>query len=41
MKSFDVKSSTYIEFGIEYNEKDSKSKVGDHVRISKYSQTCV
>ena len=36
MKPDDIKSSTYIDFGIENNEKDSKFKVGDHVRISKY-----
>ena len=26
----------YIDFGIENNDKDSKFKVGDHTRISKY-----
>ena len=35
MKSVDVKSSTYIDFGTENNDKDPKFKVGDHVRISK------
>ena len=36
MKPVDVKSSTYIDFGIENNEKDPKFQVGDQVRISKY-----
>ena len=36
IKPIDVKSSTYIDFGIEKKEKDLKSEVGDHVRISKY-----
>ena len=35
MKSVDVKSCTYIDFGIENNYKNSKFKVGDHVRITK------
>ena len=36
VKPVDVKSSTYIDFGIENNEKDPKFKIGDHVRISQY-----
>ena len=36
MNPTDVKTSTYIECGVEYNDKDSKLIVGDHVRISKY-----
>ena len=36
MNSVDVKSSTYIDFGIENNDEDSKFEVGDGVRISKY-----
>ena len=28
-------SSTYIDFGIENNEKDRKFKFGDHAKISK------
>ena len=32
----DIKSSTYINFGMDSNEKDLKYKVGDYVRISKY-----
>ena len=35
MKPIDVKRSTYIDFGVENNNKDLKLKVGDHVRISK------
>ena len=33
MKPFDVKDNTYIDFGKEVNDNDSKFKVGDHVRI--------
>ena len=37
MKPIDVKGNTYIDFSKEVvNDKDSKFKVGDHVRISKY-----
>ena len=36
MKPADVKSSKYIDFGIEHNDKDPKFKIGDHVRISKH-----
>ena len=36
MKPVDVKDNVYIEFSKEVNDKDSKFKVGDHVRISKY-----
>ena len=36
MKSFYVKDNTHIDFGKEVNDNDSKFKVGDHVRISKY-----
>ena len=36
MNSLDVKSSTYIDFGIENNDEDSKFEVGDGVRISKH-----
>ena len=35
MKPVDIKSDTYINFGIVNNDKGPKSKVGDHVRISK------
>ena len=36
MKPVDVKDNTYIDSIKEVNDKDSKFKVGDHVRISKY-----
>ena len=36
MKPVDVKDNTYIDFKKEVNDKNPKSKVGDHVRISKY-----
>ena len=36
MKPIDAKLSTYIDFGIEDNDKDHKFEVSDHVRISKY-----
>ena len=35
-KPIDVKSSTYIDFGVENNYEDPKFRVGDHIRISKY-----
>ena len=33
MKLVDVKSSIYIDFGVEKNEKDSRFEIGDHVGI--------
>ena len=36
MKPIYVKDNTYINTSKEINDKDPKSKVGDHVRISKY-----
>ena len=36
MKPTEVKGNTYIASIKEVNDKDSKFKVGDHVRISKY-----
>ena len=36
MKLPDVKSSTYIDFGIENIDKELKFDVGKRVRISKY-----
>ena len=36
MKPTDITSGTYAEYNEDSNEKDPKSKVGDHVRISKY-----
>ena len=36
MKPIDVKDNTYIDFEKEFNDKDPKFKVRDHVKISKY-----
>ena len=36
MKLIDVKDNTYIDFEKEVNDKNSKFKIGDRVRISKY-----
>ena len=36
MKPIHVKTSTYIDFGLENNQKDPNFKDGDHARISKY-----
>ena len=36
MKRIDVKDNTYINIGKEVNDKDTKFKIGDHVRISKH-----
>ena len=36
-KLTDVKSSTYIDFGLRNNETNSNLEVGDHVRISKHN----
>ena len=36
MKPIDVKNNSFAEYNEESNEKDSKFKVGDYVRISKY-----
>ena len=36
MKPADVKDNTYMNFKKEFNNKNPKFKVGDHVRISKY-----
>ena len=36
MKPIDVRDDSFAEFNEESNEKDSKFKVGDHVRISKF-----
>ena len=40
MKPVDVKSSTYIDFGVKNNDNDPKFKVGDLARISKYRNIC-
>ena len=39
MKPVDVKDDTYINFEKKLNDGDPKFKVGDHVRISKYTNT--
>ena len=36
MKPIDVKSDSFVEYNEESDEKDPKSKVCDHIRISKY-----
>ena len=36
IKPIDVKNDSFAEYIKESNEKDSKFKIGDHVRISKY-----
>ena len=41
MKPIDVKSDSFAEYNEDSNEKDPKSKVGDHVRISKYKNIFV
>ena len=33
MRPIGVKSITYVDFGIENNEKDFKFKVDDHVKV--------
>ena len=38
MKHIDVTDDSYVDYSEEYNKKDSKFKVGDHVRISKYKK---
>ena len=39
MKPIDINSNTYIDFGVENNNKDPKFKVHDNLRISKYKNT--
>ena len=36
MKPVDVKDNTHIDFEKEFNDKNRKFKIGDHVKISKY-----
>ena len=36
MKPIDVTDDSYAEYNENFNKKDPKFKVGDHVRISKY-----
>ena len=35
-KPADIQLGMFIDYVLEHNEKSSKFKVGDHVRISKY-----
>ena len=39
MKPIDVTDNSYAEYNEDFNKKDSKFKVGDHVRISKYKNS--
>ena len=39
VKPIDVKSRTYIDSSKKNNDKDSKSKIGDIVRISKHKSS--
>ena len=36
MKAIDVASDSYAEYNEDFNKKDPRFKVGDHIRISKY-----
>ena len=36
MEPIDVTDDSYVEYNKDFNKKDPKFKVGDHVRISKY-----
>ena len=36
MKPIDVTDDSYVDYNENFNKKDPKFKVGDHVRISKY-----
>ena len=36
MKPIDVNSDSYVEYNEDFNERDPKFKVGDHIWISKY-----
>ena len=36
MEPIDIKSSTYVDFGVEINDKDTKFAVADQVEISKH-----
>ena len=38
MRLIDVKTSIYNNFDVQHNDKDSKFKVGDYIRISKYKK---
>ena len=36
MKAIDVMDDSYAEYNEDFNKKDPKFKVGNHIRISKY-----
>ena len=36
MKPIDVKPDSYPEYNIDFNKKDPRFKIGDHVRISRH-----
>ena len=36
MRPINVKLDSYAEYNLDYNDKDPKFKIGDHVRTSKY-----
>ena len=36
MKPIDIRCDSYVKYNEDFNKKDPKFKVGDHVRISKY-----
>ena len=38
MKPIDVKSGAYAEYNVDFNAKDPKFKISDHVRIAKYKK---
>ena len=38
MKPVDAKDNTYIDFEKDFNNKNPKFKIGDHVRTSKYKK---
>ena len=38
MEAADVQPKQQIKYGVEHNDKDPKSKVGDHVRISEHKK---
>ena len=41
MNPVDVKSNSYAEYNVDSNDKDSKFKRGDHVKISRYKNILV
>ena len=41
MNPVNFKSGSYIKYNVNYNGKDPKFRVGDHVRISKYKNSFV